>query len=494
MTTIRQKLLQVVQNSGRTRSLRSFPLHAAHFRLEAISFSPSQFHAALCKRIRCARHRVHLAALYVGPAANPLSQPREADLLNALQTTSCPSVRILLDRNRALRPIPNGVSSSTTSAAACLEALSSRENPEVYLISVLPNVLQSLLWNPFNEIAGVFHMKVFVIDDDLILTGANLSEEYFVDRIDRYLWIQHGGNGLVDFYAHVLDVLSSYAERYGSQQSRAGNKVRRSGLMRSLTHLITTDQTSLPTDDPTIVAYAVPTLQIPAHFWDGIPECERFLMDIPLLDLLLREAMSGDSENCRTSVRLASAYLNLVDPLQEILLEHSSETHLLTAGPASHGFKSKGKPGNKGNPWIAQVFDALARDYIPESTSSRHNLWYYQRDHWTFHAKGIWVSIHRDKQSCDESTLSKLCNHSDLVLVSVGSSNYGARSTVRDWESNLLLLTTENPGSLQFQNHFASEWNSLNAYAVRRSEVLGISESALSWPWRLFLPFVRSFF
>lgn len=43
MTTIRQKLLQVVQNSGRTRSLRSFPLHAAHFRLEAISFSPRNF-------------------------------------------------------------------------------------------------------------------------------------------------------------------------------------------------------------------------------------------------------------------------------------------------------------------------------------------------------------------------------------------------------------------------------------------------------------------
>jgi phosphatidylserine/phosphatidylglycerophosphate/cardiolipin synthase-like enzyme len=34
---------------------------------------------------------------------------------------------------------------------------------------------------------GVCHVKACVFDDTLIMTGANLSDEYFRDRQDRYL-------------------------------------------------------------------------------------------------------------------------------------------------------------------------------------------------------------------------------------------------------------------------------------------------------------------
>ena len=42
-----------------------------------------------------------------------------------------------------------------------------------------------------------------MIDDELILSGANLSQEYFTDRQDRYLHIKGGGGGLVDFYSRA---------------------------------------------------------------------------------------------------------------------------------------------------------------------------------------------------------------------------------------------------------------------------------------------------
>ena len=57
-------------------------------------------------------------------------------------------------------------------------------------------------------------MKVYLIDDALILSGANLSQEYFTNRTDRYLHIVQGGNGLVDFYAQLVDILCSHAHVY----------------------------------------------------------------------------------------------------------------------------------------------------------------------------------------------------------------------------------------------------------------------------------------
>lgn len=39
--------------------------------------------------------------------------------------------------------------------------------------------------SPLREIFGVHHMKLHVFDDNVLVTGANLSEDYFTDRQDR---------------------------------------------------------------------------------------------------------------------------------------------------------------------------------------------------------------------------------------------------------------------------------------------------------------------
>lgn len=36
--------------------------------------------------------------------------------------------------------------------------------------------------------------KVFVMDDEIIISGGNLSTEYFVDRQDRYIHFGDAGN------------------------------------------------------------------------------------------------------------------------------------------------------------------------------------------------------------------------------------------------------------------------------------------------------------
>lgn len=38
---------------------------------------------------------------------------------------------------------------------------------------------------PLREIFGVHHIKAHVFDSNIMITGANLSEDYFTDRQDR---------------------------------------------------------------------------------------------------------------------------------------------------------------------------------------------------------------------------------------------------------------------------------------------------------------------
>jgi phosphatidylserine/phosphatidylglycerophosphate/cardiolipin synthase-like enzyme len=39
------------------------------------------------------------------------------------------------------------------------------------------------------EILGVHHQKIYICDDRVVLGGANLSKNYFLNRKDRYISI-----------------------------------------------------------------------------------------------------------------------------------------------------------------------------------------------------------------------------------------------------------------------------------------------------------------
>ncbi len=76
-----------------------------------------------------------------------------------------------------------------------------------------PWAVRDSVWTGY---AGVFHMKAYIVDDEMVLSGANLSEEYFDDRLDRYMLFANGGWGVVVFYAELCDALCGYAIRFGS--------------------------------------------------------------------------------------------------------------------------------------------------------------------------------------------------------------------------------------------------------------------------------------
>jgi CDP-diacylglycerol--glycerol-3-phosphate 3-phosphatidyltransferase len=566
-TTALQSPIPLHDQQKQQRPWRCFRLkehHFGSFGTPTLAPTPENFHDLLCDRIRKAKRRVYLASLYIGPAVDSVKYDKEVELLDALRDISSSGrdgdndneveIKILLDHNRALRPVPTGnkdMNTHTTSADACLQALQSstqsstqssaksksNKNQSVHLFSVLSKHLQKVLPNPMNEVAGVFHLKLYIIDDELILSGANLSQEYFVDRCDRYLWIVQGGGGLVECYADLVKVLCQHAQEYVYKSSDHDDKDKillpatkapsSMTLLESIEQVLTQDAASAaaedmnPDDDENdadssnihkTVAYAVPTFQAPAHF--GIHP--RLRSDVETFQDVLTAASSSARASStaqqqtqqQTHVRLATAYLNPTDSILAAC-QGAAAVHLLTAGRVSHGFKPKTsqKAGNKGKDWIPTVFFQLAEKAAAKlengivNSDCYSHLWYYQRPDWTFHAKGIWLSgsgsgdkdNDHENDATDKTNANandpRISDNTPLYMVTHGSGNFGARSEHRDMESNLLLFF---PEKSPIQTKFVQEWNSFCEFAG--SAETEPAAQPLAWHLRLALPYIRSFF
>ena len=248
MSAFRKRLLDLARGSLRGdhgRTWKCFPLESKHIG-KPIN-DPKTFHRLLCGEIRQAQSRVQIVSLYVGPGVHPIKYDREIEFLQAWgDIKESVDVRILLDRHRALRPVPVPDSDDfTTSAEAC--RMNITNDSKIYLLSVLEGSYLDYLPNPLNEIAGVFHVKLYVIDDQVFLSGANLSQEYFSDRHDRYLWLKGGASGLVDMYVDLIGALcefgsSEYVSPEDVRKRNPFSSKNRAQLFDKMVEILTTDE------------------------------------------------------------------------------------------------------------------------------------------------------------------------------------------------------------------------------------------------------------
>jgi CDP-diacylglycerol--glycerol-3-phosphate 3-phosphatidyltransferase len=469
-------------------------------------------------------------------------------------------VRILLDQHRALRPVPvppaNGAnphrsSATISSAEACRRALAQRpklpdeshngtadtehSKSQIHLLSVLGPWL-SRLPNPYNEIAGVFHVKLYVVDDAVLLSGANLSQEYFADRHDRYVCIYNGGNGLVDTYVDLIQALSEFgSQRYeGIDENGVAqltNVPDRQRLFRAIRDVLTIEADTAGIDhepDPDVIAYAVPTFQAPPGYFTATcdaTELATMPTDLQTIHDLLRQtaawapaAASSSSSSLSApqttattattthqsrpvTLRLASAYLN---PTRSFLEStRNLNVFFLTAGKLSHGFRPKKVTGHVSKTaWIPTVFATLVASYPPWVKT-----WWYQRESWTFHAKGLWLTTTAETVPESTTTTSKtnvptltksqlrIPETDELLVVSHGSGNYGYRSEQRDMESNLLLVFPSPTDGQESNNPWAQqhidEWNEFVPSAVPACLE---DTDRLPKPVQWVLPYIKSFF
>jgi len=122
----------------------------------------------------------------------------------------------------------------------------------------------------------------------------------------------------------------------------------------------------------------------------------------------------------------ATGYFNLTDDYMKDVLETSpSNFSLLMAHPQANGFLgARGLAGGIPHAYtlIAQTFWNLI---LSKNQQQRIKMFEYQKEGWTFHAKGLWYS-----------------SYSSLpCLTMVGSPNYGYRSVYKDLETQVTILT-----------------------------------------------------
>ena len=145
---------------------------------------PVDYYLALHKLTRQARERICMSGLYLG--TGKLERYLVEKLDNKLERERTLRMSILLDYMRGTRVNKDG-----NSSLSLLKPLKEKHllRPSLRLgfwhhpdTGVLQGKYSS---SPLKEIFGVQHIKAHVFDHTVMVTGANLSEDYFTDRQDR---------------------------------------------------------------------------------------------------------------------------------------------------------------------------------------------------------------------------------------------------------------------------------------------------------------------
>jgi CDP-diacylglycerol--glycerol-3-phosphate 3-phosphatidyltransferase len=451
--------------------LHFIPMHrvrgiAEHLNLPALGVrgrdlslleSPSCFYDALLEGVASARRRITLSALYLG--TGKLERQLVDAVAHALSKRDL-EVTIMLDKSRALRVGPGGLSSVTMMHpilgegggglvdGECAQQLAAR----VFLLQ-MPQLQQfhtGWLPSPLNEVVAVNHLKCFVFDDDCIISGANLSDTYFTTRQDRYL-VARDCEPLASLYCDIVRELSTVCWKVGPKGSMTspsqGNMLNSDLAMRLRAKFKqAAEKTATAADVDTLV---MPTLQLaPLGInWD----------EQATVELL---SMAQPSQNWRLA--LATAYLNPPPHYVAMMQLDGANVQVMSAGEKSHGFF--GAKGFKA--WIQKEYDQIHS----ELAASGLRVSEFYRDGWTFHAKGIWGWAQGD---CMPS------------LMAIGSTNYGHRSVFRDLESQVVIGTANTP----LQDRMGAEFRALEQHTAVRNNPDGCPP-----PSNPFMQLARNFF
>jgi CDP-diacylglycerol--glycerol-3-phosphate 3-phosphatidyltransferase len=350
----------------------------------------------------------------------------------------------------------------------------------------LHGVLKAILPERYNELVGVQHTKCYMIDDDVLISGANLSEQYFTNRQDRYVWIRNN-SALASFYQNLLETICSFSFAIHSSNGqlvypntvpnptvdpKSFNEIARDkleALLQPRIEISASSSTGLPEtlDGSSLLkthdTWVFPTLQL-GH--------ANVTHDEALTEFILAHQPTVDQSQGYTTY-MTSPYFNIADRYATAMMKcHGKPFRLIVASPKANGFfNGSGVSGMV--PW---AYDTVLKDWILAlPRDSNIHVHEYVREGWTFHAKGLWIEMNQDGQPPDQSSSatssSSSSTASDASIASsssrvssstspssseqtrtigrptasftlVGSSNFGVRSMKRDLETQLAIFTT----------------------------------------------------
>jgi phosphatidylserine/phosphatidylglycerophosphate/cardiolipin synthase-like enzyme len=263
--------------------------------------------------------------------------------------------------------------------------------------------------SPLDELWAVCHFKVIVVDDTAILTGANLSDEYFHCRQARVCVVED--RAFADLLAGIVDVVADHSVRVSPHDRRRSPLLPPAAVGARVVAFVDAAPTStLPPSANTVSI--TPLFQ---HPHCGVAQ-ER---------AVLRTLLSST----RGTLHIHTPYTNFptdyVDALRARLSTSTRPTHLTVASPLSHSFTT-----GRGLKALVPGFYAEREQTVLRRLgvcAAALRIRHYLRSGWVFHSKGMWLD---DDDAQTTTTL-------------IGSSSFGLRSVLRDFDLSFLLVSAD---------------------------------------------------
>jgi CDP-diacylglycerol--glycerol-3-phosphate 3-phosphatidyltransferase len=302
-----------------------------------------------------------------------------------------------------------------------------------------------------NEGWGLQHMKLYGVDDEIIMSGANLSSDYFTNRQDRYHLFH--SKDLTDYFAKIHDGVArlsfdlqpsdapgsggytmSWPSTNPAPSPLSAPSKYRDAASKHLSHLLTPSNSSPTTSsraEATTTIYPILSLVPLLSTSTELPALTKILTS------LTRPPLQPSTWT------FTAGYFNMTPSFRRLLLStRPASGTVLTAHPHANGFYgSKGVSG-----MLPAAYTHLAKMFL---TKVRHEQlsdsivlreWKKgmvgEKDGWTYHAKGLWVTF---------PSTSAAGMPEDPSLTVIGSSNYTKRSYELDLEANVVIATSD-PG------------------------------------------------
>ncbi|KAH8890053.1 hypothetical protein GQ53DRAFT_179824 [Thozetella sp. PMI_491] len=414
----------------------SFKVHGSQVQ---ILQTPTEFYETLKAKIRNAESRIFLSTLYIGKS--------ETELITTLQETlrQKPNVKlsILTDALRGTREAPD------PSSASLLAPLIAEFGPErveirMYHTPNLTGLRKKYIPKRINEGWGLQHMKLYGVDDEIILSGANLSTDYFTNRQDRYHLFR--SRDITEYFSRLHQGVSSLSFLVRPSDSPSGFELVWPKTNAGPSPLESPGQ--FVSDSTSVMGALIsPSTKIPAvQEIASSPKHDTSVYVLAQFSQLLKPDTSTElpaithvlstlasPQYAGSSWTFTAGYFNPAPSLTKLLLSTASHScTVITASPYANGFyQSRGVSG-----LLPDAYTLLARRFLDTVRSrgraSEVTLKEWRRgtvnqpDGWTYHAKGLWVT---------------LPGSSDPSISLVGSSNYTKRSYSLDLEANAMIVT-----------------------------------------------------
>lgn len=296
---------------------------------------PKEFYEAIVEQISNADERIILSSLYID----------DSNLLQVLNESLSKNyklqVTILLDFHRSLR---GGKTSSVATIKKLVDKYPYRINVFLYRAPALNEYMRGHIPDKFNEVFGSQHVKCYVFDNNMIMSGANLSREYFLNKQDRY-YLFLDNPLITKFYSELIGIISDFSYKLkpgisykhndikstldnstliinNATRKTINNEIRRHiAIWCSMTN---TRNSSIDVKTPQNVLI-IPLIQMKPH---SISHESHFLKRMFLGLVHLAHKRSNYDDNRTYNISLSTAYFNLEPFLIYFINKLASYKHL----------------------------------------------------------------------------------------------------------------------------------------------------------------------